>query len=275
MNQPRDPDVIIATWLDSGPIDLPDETRRAIVVGLRTQPRARRMAILRGLPVNSLNRLAATAAIVLAVGAISIFVLSNRGGGPGGLPSPSVSQPSAGTSPSSSPSITSSPTATLPSTAGWPTFSSKRYGYQISYPPTWSATPAVRSWVFDTDRLDVSTPGTDHFVGGPAGSQVALTSFAADLAPGTSEDDWLSTYYHADPDAACRANLAAMALVTIDGHPGRIWTSTCSDSQAFVLVDGRMHVFSIWRDSQEPLLRAFLSTVKFQASAPSGSPGPS
>jgi len=40
-------------------------------------------------------------------------------------------------------------------------------------------------------------------------------------------------------------------------------------------VDGRIHVFSIWRENQEPLLRLFLSTVTFQASTPSGSPGPS
>ena len=36
MTGPRDPDAIIATWLEDGPIDLPEETRRAIVVGLRT-----------------------------------------------------------------------------------------------------------------------------------------------------------------------------------------------------------------------------------------------
>jgi hypothetical protein len=87
MTQPRDPDAIIATWLDDGPIDLPEETRRAIVVGLRTQPRARPMAILGGLPVNPLTRFVAAAAIVLAVGGLSIFVLSNRSGGPGTAPS--------------------------------------------------------------------------------------------------------------------------------------------------------------------------------------------
>ena len=30
MTGPRDPDAIIANWLEDGPIDLPEETRRAI-----------------------------------------------------------------------------------------------------------------------------------------------------------------------------------------------------------------------------------------------------
>ncbi|HEX5824498.1 MAG TPA: hypothetical protein VFY18_08585 [Candidatus Limnocylindrales bacterium] len=270
MNQPRDPDVIIATWLDEGPIDLPEETRRAIVVGLRTQPRARQVAILRGLPVNPIARFATAAAIVLAVGGLSIFVLSNRGGGPGNLPSPSV--PPLSTASPSSPTPSS---AGFGSTAGWLTFTSSRYGYQIAYPPTWSATAATRDFVLATDRPNPPLDGAaDHFLGG-AGEQIGVTTFAVDLAPGTTEDDWLSAYFNADPDPNCRANLAAMAVTTVDGHPGRIWTSNCFDSQAFVLVDTRIHVFSIWREKQEPLLRAFLSTVRFQTVSPSGIPGPS
>jgi hypothetical protein len=180
-----------------------------------------------------------------------------------------------------SPSSPASPSSPTPSsagfggTAGWLTFTSARYGYQIAYPPTWNATAATRDFDLATDRPAPPLDGAaDHFLGSP-GEQIGVTIFAAELPPGTTEDDWMSAYYHADPDASCRANLAAMALTTVDGHPGRIWTSTCFDSQAFVLVDGRIHVFSIWREKQEPLLRAFLSTVKFQASAPSGSPGPS
>src|SRR5436190_13715034 len=134
MNQRRDPDAIIAMWLEDGPIALPDETRRAISVGLRTQPRARQMAILRGLPIMiPITRLATAAAIVLAVGAVSILALSNRGGGPGGVASPSVApSSSAVVSTMPSPSVTASP-APL-STAGWIPFASTRYGYAIAYP---------------------------------------------------------------------------------------------------------------------------------------------
>ena len=174
MNQPRDPDAIIAAWLDDGPIELPDETRRAISVGLRTQPRLRRVAILGGSSMSPLNRLVAAAAIVLAVGGLSAFVLSNRGGGPGATPGPSastapVATPSPSPSPSPSPTIAPSPSASPVSTTGWVPFTSSHYGYTIAYPPTSVATQATRDWVLATDRLTPPSPGgaTDVFVGGP------------------------------------------------------------------------------------------------------------
>ena len=139
MTQPRDPDAIIATWLDDGPIDLPADTRRAIVVGLRTQPRARRMAILRGMPVNPLSRFLAAAAIVLAVGGLSIFVLSNRGSGPGALPTPS---PAVSIAPSPSAPPTASPSADPLDTATWKTYVSSRYGFSIAHPAGWAEVPA-------------------------------------------------------------------------------------------------------------------------------------
>ena len=37
MNAPRDPETVLAAWLDEGPTDLPDVTRRAILTaGLRS-----------------------------------------------------------------------------------------------------------------------------------------------------------------------------------------------------------------------------------------------
>ena len=41
MSAPRDPDVILAEWLDDGPVDLPSTTRRAISTAVRTTPQAR------------------------------------------------------------------------------------------------------------------------------------------------------------------------------------------------------------------------------------------
>lgn len=53
--------------------------------------------------------------------------------------------------------------------------------------------------------------------------------------------------------------------ISVDGHPGSIAVNeACEDAQAFVLIDGRIHVFAIWR-AEEALLEAFLSTVKFEA----------
>ena len=41
MSTPRDPDVVLAAWLDDGPADLPSSTRRAISTAVRTTPQAR------------------------------------------------------------------------------------------------------------------------------------------------------------------------------------------------------------------------------------------
>jgi hypothetical protein len=278
MNQPRDPDALIAMWLEDGPIDLPDETRRAISVGLRTQPRVRRMAVLGGSSMSPINRLAAAAAIVLAVGAFSAFVLSNRTGSPGTSPAPSISASSSGaSSPSASPAIAPSPSSTV-STAGWVTFTSNRYGYRIAHPPTWTATPATRAWVYGPDRLKQTTLAADQFIDGAATYQILVTAFAVDVATGTSEDAWITAYYQTDPDPSCAVKVAALVPMTVGGQPGRIGTSTCSDSQAFVFLGNRVHVFAVWRPNQAALLEAFLSTVQFTSDAvgpsPDASPSP-
>jgi hypothetical protein len=275
MTQPRDLDPIIATWLDDGPVELPGETRRAISVALRTQPRVRQVAILRGLHMSAFSRFATAAAIVLAVGGLSILVLSNRASGPGATPVPSVSAaPSATASPSLSPSPSAAPTptATPPSTVGWLPFSSSHYGYKIAYPPTWAATQATRDWNFAKDRLASPAPGgaLDVFLGSPSGIETAVFGFTADVPAGTSEDAWLASYY------ACSGFCPTMPTflpITVDGHPGRL--DPCYDAQAFVFVGNRVYVFVIFQKEEQPLFRAFLSTVRFPASAPSGSPAPS
>lgn len=49
MSATREPQTIIAAWLEEGPMDLPTDTRRAIVVGARTvTQRRRRIPLLRG-----------------------------------------------------------------------------------------------------------------------------------------------------------------------------------------------------------------------------------
>ena len=275
MSQPRDPDTIIATWLDDGPIDLPDETRRAISVGLRTQPRARRVAILGGSSMSPINRIAAAAAILLAVGGLSVFVLSNRGGGgAGATPAPSTSAaPSATPIPSPSPSIAPSPSATPPSTVGWLTFTSSHYGYTIAYPPTWAATQATRDWVSATDPLASPGPGgvSDVFLGNPPnGPETGVFGFAADVPAGTSEDAWLASYYAGRNYCP---TMPTFVPITVDGHPGKL--DPCYDAQAFVFVGNRVYVFVIFRTEMQPLFRAFLSTVKLPASSPPGSLAPS
>jgi hypothetical protein len=78
MNQLRDPDVIIAAWLEDGPDDLPAAPRRSIVVGMRAVSRRRPGPLPGGIQMPSILRLAVAAALVVAVGAITRTVIAPR-----------------------------------------------------------------------------------------------------------------------------------------------------------------------------------------------------
>src|SRR6187402_3082770 len=87
MSAPRDPDVILAEWLDDGPVDLPSTTRRAISTAVRTTPQARTgFGPLAWRPTMSkfLVLAGAAAAVAIAVGAFAIFMPRPTGdvGGP-------------------------------------------------------------------------------------------------------------------------------------------------------------------------------------------------
>jgi hypothetical protein len=90
MNQLRDPDAIIAAWLEDGPNDISTETRRAIMTGLRVLPR-RRTGPLGGIPMPFFMRVAAAGLAVVALISFAILNLPNAGPGPGGVASPSPS----------------------------------------------------------------------------------------------------------------------------------------------------------------------------------------
>jgi len=100
MNINRDPEALMGAWLDDGPAQLPVETRQAIVVGLRTQPRRRRgitWPFGDGLVRPRLDlRLAALGvsaiALLLVAGAIVLSILSQNNHLPA-APLPSTSAP--------------------------------------------------------------------------------------------------------------------------------------------------------------------------------------
>jgi hypothetical protein len=84
MNPTRDPEAILAAWLDEGPTDLPDATRRAILTALPTTKQARRgpLAPWRFFQMNTYTRLAAAALVaVVAVGGALYLLGGNSGVG--------------------------------------------------------------------------------------------------------------------------------------------------------------------------------------------------
>lgn len=101
MSSQRDPETVLAAWLDEGPTDLPGETRRAILAALPTTSQARRgpFAPWR-LPMTGISRLA-TAAIVAVLAIVgAIYVIGPRFGVGGPVPNPTPTpQPTASARP--------------------------------------------------------------------------------------------------------------------------------------------------------------------------------
>ena len=95
-NDTRDPDSVLAAWLDEGPTDLPDATRRAIITALPTTPQARR-GLLAPWRFPHMNMFARGASLLI-VGVVAIaglaFLVGSRGGVGGPSPSPTASSPS-------------------------------------------------------------------------------------------------------------------------------------------------------------------------------------
>jgi hypothetical protein len=274
MNQPRDPDAIIATWLDDGPIDLPDETRRAIAVGLRTQPRARRMALPWRWSTSPIARLVAMAAMVLAVGGLSIFVLAYRGGGPGATPAASVSA-----SPSTFPAASSEAIAAMTRT-----FTSPQYGYSIRFPADWTSAPGTSLWSPDDWAISGSPQDPFDILQGAAGEP--LFRSASGLMPdGAVVDDWITQHLTLSDVAACSPPRNTLEEVVIGGQSGRLrgFCSTATEIEATVVVDRRVYMFTLffgegWTAGEgeaRALFDAFASTIELHPEDARGpSPGP-
>jgi hypothetical protein len=280
MNLQRDVDSIIATWLDDGPVDLPMDTRRAISVGVRTQPRARRMAFPGGFSMRSFNLVAAATVIVLAVGG-SVFVLSNRSNGPGvgGPPTPTAS-------PNSTPELPS-PTPGLLDTSSWVAYPSDRYGFTIARPEDWVENPAERNWTFPDDARTWEHLEAVETFNNPAGS-IGFSAWSWPVAQGTTLEAWMETYCEATGGQACSTVAdRAVPQVTGDGHSGLGLFGPDTDTIAFFLDGDVAYVTAIWRGETDPavapyggarrLLEAFLSTMRLEtrpASAPPSSAAP-
>jgi hypothetical protein len=135
-NATRDPDSVLAAWLDEGPTDLPDATRRAILTALPTTPQARGGPFAtRTSPQMTLFARGAglLVAAVVVIGVVA-FAIGPRGntGGPGTSPSKSLEPSGAASQP---------PLPTLDAT-----FVSPTYGYQVDYPTGWTVTRAAAQW---------------------------------------------------------------------------------------------------------------------------------
>ena len=270
----RDPDEILAAWLHEGPTRLPDQTRRAISVAIPTTTQRRRAMRVpwRYFDMTTAPKfaLAATAVVAVVLGGAFLIKPPASGADVGGA----TASPGTAT-----PSVATSPVAAAPiDTTGWVAFTSDRYGYDLSHPPTWTATPATSDWSLEADRTDFLTKAADRFIEADAAYGIGVTAFTAPVAGGMSNEDWLAAYdapkSDGSPTTGCTP-FDKFEAITVDGRPGLLNPDACNASQAFVFIGDQVHVFSAFLPDEVPLLKGFLSTVRFRAEAPSASPAAS
>lgn len=260
MTTPREPESIIAAWLEEGPDRLLETTRRAITVTTRTTHQTRRAIRVpwRTPPMNPFPRLAiALATIVVAVGG-AILVLSpgNQGvGGPPPVASPAVSAPPATPAPTTTPGPSPSPSL------AWQTFVSERFGYGVDLPGEWTISSLI------DDLPDDLYPGGETAYGDrwdlPVTRVPWLIIAVRDPEPDETLDFWMARYT-ADLEDACDASEAVPA--EIDGQAGTIRAPACMSgvaaTEALVAHNGRAYTITLSGRSQEvDALRATFDAI--------------
>ena len=116
MNANNDPEMVLTAWLDDGPTDLPDATRRAILTALPTTPQARRgfIAPWRIHPMFTFTRAAIAFVIAaIAIGGAITLIGNSRGQVTTGGATPTAPAPSG-------PTVSSAPESTPGSDLGTP-----------------------------------------------------------------------------------------------------------------------------------------------------------
>jgi hypothetical protein len=276
MSENRDPETILAAWLDEGPNDLPGETRRAILAALPTTPQARRgpFAPWRLFPMTTPIRLAAIGAAIILAGAGALAVL-----GPGSGPGTPTAAPTA------SPQPSTAPTTLLPPAMSTP-FSSTSFGYEARYPSGWRAASGTTTG--SAAELALGEPQGparfwDHFEPDQATPGPRLLATSTVIPVGTTEDAWIDAYQEPQiqqAGAACTPARDAWDPVTIDGTSGGIYVG-CGFVEAMTFVEGRVYVFSyvnfsaaqsVVETTGRQVLEAFVATVSLrpqQAAEPS------
>ena len=242
MNVKREPEAILAAWLDEGPTDLPDVTRRAILTALPTTPQARRgrFAPWRLFPMNIYARFAGAAFVAAVVFAGVIYVANSRLG------------------PAATPAT--SPGASRIDTSTWETFTSRRYGLSFKVPPTWAVTAARRSG-----------PGISSDELGLPGVAPGLMARSDPMSAGLTEDEWWTQYFATvSPNSVCRELPSDYGPTKVDGVTGSVFkgSAICAGyERAYVLKGGRVYAFTAITVGGPPgvdddLFSAWLATIR-------------
>jgi hypothetical protein len=254
-------------WLSEGPTEAPDTVIRGVLVAF---PRTgRRGGHARWVGTGGGRRMAAVSTGLVAAFIVIATVLLPLGGVGTVTTSP---RPSVSPTPPVDPSRVS--------TEGWMPFTSRRFGYSISYPEGWIVIAATSSWsagktpsTFDGSLDEFKSDGTDGFMFFVASQPIAA---------GIDDVTWLREHERRSGILeACYPPPERMERTTVAGHPASVHGDAvgCRFFEAIVIVDGRAYWLrgSGFADPGQgpPFDRAhfdaFLSTVRFDPASADGS----
>ena len=282
MSAPRDPDAILAAWLDDGPAGPPvlhppcDHDRRPVDAPVADRPRPARVEAIdvqvrrsrrgrrgrrdrrrrrRHRPAQAFRRDRRNNAIRLAE------------------PEPKP-QPDTFTDDRLSLAERHPPRHVPP----WETYESERYGFTIGHPGDWDVVPATRDWTFDADGRDgMISPAQEAFgyPGGSSGIRVSAWSVPRALAEGDLEA-WVQAYCERTGNKPCTGiadRAVPICLESPDCHPG-VLVPFDDAVQAFLTLDDMgapVTVVAVWwgesaqatapYGGSRKLLEAFLKTM--------------
>ena len=246
MNVQRDPDPILAAWLHEGPTRLPDATRRAIAVSIRTTRQTRLPSWLpwRAPTLTGMTRYALAAVAVVAVVVGGLYLLKPGSSQPGGVGGPGSPVPSVSPKPSASP--TPSPPVRAEPSVGPLTqaFTSPTFGYSMRYPAGWTVTA--------TTDGGPTPAGSDDFVSAAGGWYFRASSVP--IPDGVVVDDWIPQVLQKADDPGCMPPRNTQESVVIGGHEGRILgfcgVLPAPQIEATVVLGKRAYLFTLF-DSQD------------------------
>jgi hypothetical protein len=249
-NATRDPELVLAEWLDEGPVDLPDTTRRAILTALPTTPQARRGPF--GARWFNVTRQLARAAVVALVAVVAIggaYLFGSR------------TTPATG-----GPTASATPTPTAIDTTTWQHITSRLFGITYDVPPGLVVEASNWPWLYGGDSP--TDTGTD-FV--RRTDQAVLLSVRSQRVP-TDVDAaaWWATYFLTYPysPSSCEPRAQTdFTATTVDGVAAYEWDQLerCAVVVVVVFDDGRAYELT-YRNPPPPgdraVVAAWLASVR-------------
>ena len=261
MNNERDFDRIARAFMAEGTTQLAD---RVLERSLADVHHTRQRRVLLRAPwrtpvMNIYTKLAAAAVVVVAVGALGVWILSPGSSSPGvgAAPGPSAS-PSGPSAPSASPRSSPSPTP-LPGIPAPPLseeFTSARYGISLTAPAGWSTRPGTEAYEGGTPLVSDSTADLIH---DPLLQDHLVMQVASMPLGGADPGQWVADQIEAEADWCPDAE-----PITVDEAAGVIGACDSYPRLAFVAEGDRGYLIMLRVSGDEPWLAPVYDRAWFE-----------